>query len=514
MKRSPALTWLTSISLLVALCTGSLFGNTAGARSRQSSTQQRNTKSKTNYPTLSRYARDLTKLARQGRLAPVTGYDAEIRRVVEVLAGHTKNNPVLLGESGLARNAVADGLAQRIAAGDVPETLRNRRLFSLNLDALFAQAKNSEEITNRWNTVLAEVKTGEKEIILFIDELHGLVGSSTAQGAIASSLLQDAMAQGQVRCIGATTLSAYQENIQNDVALESFFQQVRIGDSNDDSSELSESEEKEKKDNGEHYVGAKLSSDLQGLVSNAASGKERVSVILQADDIRSGKFNALLKRHGVRVHERLQQLGALEVELPVSAVETLAASKQTSYLSLDREIHSLGHVEKTTGAEDMRKVSGNSGLDGTGIGIAILDSSIYNSHISFLGKDGNKRIRADIDFTGDGVNTNDPYGHGTHVAALAAGNNRIDSGKYTGSENNADIINLRVLNSQGAGTVSGLLKALDWLLVNHQSYKIRVVNMSLGGPAIDSYKNDPVCRAVRKLVDAGLVVVESSGNDG
>jgi serine protease AprX len=189
------------------------------------------------------------------------------------------------------------------------------------------------------------------------------------------------------------------------------------------------------------------------------------------------------------------------------------------YVSLDKEVKSLGHVSLTTGADAVRTqtVTSPSGattaLDGSGVAIAVLDSGLYKEHVSFLGTNGATRVIVNKDFTGEN-RTDDPYGHGTHVASIAAGNGRISNGAYTGVAPNANLINLRVLNKQGNGTVSSVLGALDWVMINRQANNIRVVNMSIGMNAIDSYRDDPICRAVRKLVDAGVVVVAAAGNNG
>src|SRR5205085_1300241 len=167
------------------------------------------------------------------------------------------------------------------------------------------------------------------------------------------------------------------------------------------------------------------------------------------------------------------------------------------------------------GADAIRVTNGTNttGLDGTGIGIAVLDSGIDTVHTAFLDRSNNGRVIVSRDFTGEG-RIDDPYGHGSHVASIVAGNGRISNAQYVGIAPNANLINLRVLNSTGVGTVSAVLAALDWVMSNRATYNIRVVNMSLGAPAIDSYQNDPICRAVRRLVDAGIVVVASAGNNG
>src|SRR5713226_5809792 len=201
--------------------------------------------------------------------------------------------------------------------------------------------------------------------------------------------------------------------------------------------------------------------------------------------------------------------------MPASIFDTVAAFDEVAYVSLDRPTQSMGHLSATTGADAVRATNGINvtGVDGTGIGVAVLDSGVYTSHTDFLDKSNNVRVVYSQDFTGEN-RIDDPYGHGTHVAAIVAGSGRVSNAAYLGVAPNANLINLRVLNSQGTGTISTTLAALDWLMANKTTYNIRVVNMSLGTPAIDSYKNDPICRAVRRLVNSGVVVVVAAGNNG
>jgi len=198
----------------------------AGVRGSQRVTSQT---PETTYAALEKYARDLTDLARRSKLDPVIGRDEEIRRVMQILARRTKNNPVLIGEPGVGKTAIVEGLAQRIVAGDVPDVLKTKRLVALDLAALVAGAKYRGEFEDRLKAVLKEISEAEGQIILFIDELHTLVGAGAAEGAMdASNMLKPALARGELRAIGATTLNEYKKYIEKDPALERRFQPVLV----------------------------------------------------------------------------------------------------------------------------------------------------------------------------------------------------------------------------------------------------------------------------------------------
>ncbi|NER81397.1 MAG: ATP-dependent chaperone ClpB [Leptolyngbya sp. SIO1D8] len=206
--------------------TSELMTAIKAVRGRQKVTDQ-NPESR--YEALEKFGRDLTELAREGHLDPVIGRDEEIRRVIQVLSRRTKNNPVLMGEPGVGKTAIAEGLAQRIINGDVPESLKNRQLISLDIGGLIAGAKYRGEFEDRLRSVLGEVTESDGQIVLFIDELHTVVGAGAGQGTMdAGNLLKPMLARGELRCIGATTLDEYRKNIEKDAALERRFQQIYV----------------------------------------------------------------------------------------------------------------------------------------------------------------------------------------------------------------------------------------------------------------------------------------------
>src|SRR5213595_682565 len=183
------------------------------------------------YAALEKFGRDLTEVAERGKLDPVIGRDEEVRRVIQVLSRRTKNNPVLIGEPGVGKTAIVEGLAQRITSGDVPEGLKDRRVWALDVGALLAGSKYRGEFEERLKAVLNEIRSSEGRIVLFIDELHTIVGAGAAEGAVdAANLLKPMLARGELRCIGATTLDEYRKHIEKDAALERRFQPIFVGE--------------------------------------------------------------------------------------------------------------------------------------------------------------------------------------------------------------------------------------------------------------------------------------------
>jgi serine protease AprX len=265
----------------------------------------------------------------------------------------------------------------------------------------------------------------------------------------------------------------------------------------------------------------KISPDLLPKL-RGAGGDNRVPVVIQLKAMPDRDIDTLLTGYGARIVRVLKRLNVRVVDVPLNAVHALASRSEVRYISPDRQVATFGHVAATTGTDAVRVrtttsllglVTTTTVFDGTGVGVAIIDSGIDEGHLAFRNQLGVSRVIARQDFTGEN-RTDDVFGHGTHVAAIAAGNNQISNGEYTGIASNANLVNLRVLDSQGRGSTSNLLAALDWVMTYHSVYGIRVVNMSLGTTAIDSYTNDPICQAVRAISNAGITVVAAAGNDG
>jgi serine protease AprX len=261
---------------------------------------------------------------------------------------------------------------------------------------------------------------------------------------------------------------------------------------------------------------SKISQDLRELLAtetremSATSSPRMVDVIIQTASRPARKFLSSLRSKGGFVLASYNNVNAVAAHVPLNQIDEIAAQSQVDYVSVDRPTQAMGHLETTTGANLARAYGTLSTgvIDGSGIGIAILDSGMYANHDSISGQVVHER-----DFTGEG-RVDDPYGHGTFVAGVAAGSNNMAWGAYNGIAPAATLLNLRVLNGLGQGRSSDTISAIDWCISNKTTYNIRVINLSLGATAVDSYVNDPLCLAVRRAVNAGIVVCVAAGNSG
>src|SRR5258707_7655968 len=385
-KNAPIVTWFTASALLISVCAGLVFNQPTAAQSNESgqSASQRNSRGQaaSDYPNLQKYASDLTQLALGGKLEPARGRDADIARLIESLGRTTSKAPVVVGEFDLDRNAIARGLAFRIAFGDVPESLRNKHVLSLSLDALAKDAGTSDEFASRVQSVFAEAAQADGQIVLFVDQLHQYAGERAT--TVVSAAVQVAIEANHVRMIGGTSPEAYAEYIASDESLAKLFETISIDRPGENAITADTAENKDAKRLGESSKGDKISPDLRELINGAASGRDRISVILQTDDLGNADLRKLLSRNGVLISASMAQIGMMTVEMPARSIALVAANRKVSYLSSNREIRTLGHLETTTGAADDRSkvtVSAKSyTLHGTGITIAALVSGMDTGH--------------------------------------------------------------------------------------------------------------------------------------
>ncbi|HVR90856.1 MAG TPA: ATP-dependent chaperone ClpB [Novosphingobium sp.] len=283
------------------------------------------------YEAMKKYARDLTQAARDGKLDPVIGRDEEIRRTIQILARRTKNNPALIGEPGVGKTAIAEGLALRIANGDVPDSLKDRRLMSLDMGSLIAGAKYRGEFEERLKAVLDEVKGAEGEIILFIDEMHTLIGAGKGEGAMdASNLLKPALSRGELHCIGATTLDEYQKYVEKDPALQRRFQPVFVGEP---TVEDTISILRGLKDRYELHHGVRIT---DGAIVAAATLSNRYIADRFLPDKAIDLMDEAASRIRMEVESKPEAIEVLDRRIIQLKIEEMALAKETDKASKDR----------------------------------------------------------------------------------------------------------------------------------------------------------------------------------
>ncbi len=460
-------------------------------------------------PTLNAFASDLTQFAQDGRLRVNQNFNREADALIKVLSNGTQLQPVIIDDNGENQNAVAELLAYRIAKGDVPASLKGKSLLRLETISMFSEKRTQEENSQIAERIFNELSASNGETILFINELTTFVGNSRVNDA-----LTKALQNGKVKIIGGSSTQTFSENIETQAEVAALFEKINIEPLQTTAAETVEAKREERP-----YRGDKVSADLREMMQTE-SGEKRLDVILQAKNADNPVLREIMANNGVNLNDRIGNTDTIVVSLPLSAINALANSGLVNYMSPDREMKSLGHIETTSGTSLMRSQPSGFGrstaytLDGAGVGVAVIDSGIYTAQKSFMDGTTSSRVVYSQSFIPNVTSTEDDYGHGTHVASILAGSASRDSSAYKGIAPKANLINLKVLNSFGIGTTSSLLNALDWVIANRTTYNIRVVNLSLGTPAIDAYANDPVCLKVQQLNLNGILVVAAAGNNG
>ncbi|MBA2379668.1 MAG: S8 family serine peptidase, partial [Blastocatellia bacterium] len=426
---------------------------------------------------------DLTRRAHEGRISDRPELDASVQRLIAVLSSVEARQPVLVSDSGQELGLIVEQTALRQASAKAES-----RVVRVEVNNLFSSSTGALEAAASFAEILEE----DASATIFVDQIPTIFELPGVAEII------EAFIHNGGKIIGGSSPAAYASAVSQNKNFERLFQALEFANSTETAT-----------DEKHGFRGDNVSSDIRAAIASGRSG--RLEAILQTSNHSDPAFRSLLNQLDIRVTETIGTNGLLVVNAPLSSIEQLSVSGRISYISPNRATNATGHVEVTTGAT-LARAGAMTGGSGAGIGIAIVDSGIDLAHNGFRKADGSSRITASVDFTSNG--TADRYGHGTHVAGLAAGSLDKNNGAYRGVAPEANLVSVKVLDDEGFGQTAWLLNGLDWILQNREQQNIRIVNLSLGTTAIDTWTNDPLCRKVRELTEAGIVVFAAAGNLG
>ncbi|MEQ1916000.1 MAG: S8 family serine peptidase, partial [Gallionella sp.] len=387
--------------------------------------------------------------------AASTGYAKESEAMASVLIATNSKSAVLIDDLGFAREMVLGAVAAKLASS-------GKRLVRINWNAIFAAAKDDKDLGRIINGVLSSSVANRDNTTIYLDDIASFSKDAPMFGSVSAAAIYRSLEAGTIQVMSAAEATTFEQQIAGDAKMRNRFARIAVAKENEDS-----------------FVGDKLSPDLRALVAGADQNRT-VKVILQSDDIDNPQLQNVLKRNGVVIADRIEALDMLVIDLPVRVAEEVAAVQSAKHLSLDTQVQLLGHIESTTGVSQVRNqtrmalnllgipITTSYQLDGAGIGVAVVDSGVYEGHRSFVDSLLGDRVVKHVDFTGNtsgNATSRDPFGHGSHVAGLIGGGKGQGTEllQYRSMAPSVNLINVRVLGANGTGTSAGLLQGLEWI---------------------------------------------------
>ncbi len=360
---------VSTLLLSSLLTTGIVSGQTLSVLKKPIKSQQQTIKQSS-----SKYIVNLNELFRDGQFVPTEGFEREVDILERALASRDRKGTVLVDRSATKRVPVVNNLVARLASENIAPSLRGKSIVRIDLPQIFSDSKSAAEVSAQLDSALKQIEATGGRAILFIEDITPFTRDNPSYGVIVSERLRQSLVSGKINVISASTDEEYNQLIAADEQLNARFKKVDLEIASETAND--------------GFVGDKLSPDLREIIAGT-NPNQKVKVILQSDDIKNTELRTLLTKNGVVIEAEAEGLNMLVVEMPARVAEAVANLRGAKHLSLDREVKTLGHIAVTTGMQAMRMQPGNSGLDGTGVGIAVMDSGVFERHQSFL--DSNSR---------------------------------------------------------------------------------------------------------------------------